>query len=178
MRDAGWALVLMVLLSAVALTGGLAIFIDEPSHATGLVHPEIDSLKIGGDAAARHGPVLMTGWLCSTLIFALIIVLMAFGYRDRARLKVVGPWFAGAFVVEAALLAMVMLTYRQSLTEPVEIVMAFPVPTAWLVYGLWTSKLMFLVIFVVTFRRAYWRPEDEQGFAALIASLPDPEPDD
>ncbi len=168
MREATWALVLLTILSAVAVTAGVIALADEPSNVTGEEHAQLKSLEIGGPGAKRHEPIMAAGWLLGTLILTLIVALMAFAYRGR--LKVVGPPLAVALGIQIAIYTAMMLSYARQLdASSSELVLAFPVPTAWLLYGLWASKLLFVVIFVVTFDSAYWRPQDQAVFERLLA---------
>ncbi len=169
MREAIWALALLVLLAGAALTAGWTAFIDAPTHATGLVHPEFESLQIGGSGEERHGPVLVAGWLLGVLVLAVIVALMAFAYRGDGRLRVIGPLLGAAFVLEVVIFTAIVVSYAHGLDEPATAtVFGFPRATAWLLYALWPSKLIFVGIFVVTFERAYWRPQDEARFRALL----------
>ncbi len=141
---------------------------DEPSNVRGVEHARFTSLDIGGPGAKRHEPIMAAGWLLGTLILTLIVTLMAFAYRGR--LKVVGPLLAAALVIQIAIYTAMMLSYARQLdASSTELVFAFPRPTAWLLYGLWASKLLFVVIFVASFDSAYWRPQDQAAFERLLA---------
>ena len=141
MRETTWAVALLMLLAAAALTAGWTVLVEAPPNAAGLQHPLHES-----------------------------IALMAFAYRADGRLRVIGPWLAAAFVFEAVIFTAIMVWYAQALEDPTSAttLFGFPPATAWLLYALWPSKLIFVVIFVVTFERAYWRPQDAARLKALL----------
>jgi hypothetical protein len=62
-----------------------------------------------------------------------------------------------------------MVSYAQALDgQPGATVFGFPRATAWLLFALWPSSLLFVVIFVITFERAYWRPQDAARLKTLL----------
>lgn len=169
MREATWALALLMLLAAAAATAGWMVFADAPTHAAGIPHPVHESMQIGGSGDERHGPILAAGWLLGLLAYGVVIALMAFAYRGDGRLRVIGRWLAAAFVLEAAVFTAIMVSYAQSLDEAsTATVFGLPPATAWLLYALWPSPLIFVGIFVITFERAYWRPQDAARLKTLL----------
>ncbi len=67
-----------------------------------------------------------------------------------------------------AFLVLIFWTYRGTMNDRAPaIVAAFPAPTAWFLFGLLPAKFLFIIIFLATFDRAYWRPQDEQRLHEL-----------
>jgi hypothetical protein len=51
------------------------------------------------------------------------------------------------------------------------VVFGFPVPTNWMLWGIWGSFAFFDLMFVIFFRDYFLHPEDEADFDALVAEM-------
>ena len=58
--------------------------------------------------------------------------------------------------------------YERSLETTAGTVLAFPAPTAWLMYALYPMFFVYLLVFVTTFRSWFWTERDEARFEALL----------
>jgi len=168
-----WPLLLLGLLSAMAAVAIAAAVIGEPPGARGVENAVFSTMLDGapgpvGDTP-RHERILTVGWLFGVLIMAFAAALLAWGYRRRGRVGRMGWAVLAVFVVQAACFSTVMIAYASSTGEPAPALWwALPEPSAWLVYLFWPSQFGFLVLYVVTFDRWFWTPDDESRFQAIL----------
>ncbi len=165
-----WPLLLLGLLTAMAAVVIAAVVIGEPPGARGVENATFSTMLDGepgseGDTP-RHERILPAGWLFGVLIMAFAAALLAWGYRRRGG---TGWVVLAVFVVQAVCFSTVMIAYASYMREPSPALWgALPEPTAWLVYLFWPSQFGFLVLYVVTFDRWFWTPDDESRFQAIL----------
>ncbi len=164
-----WPLPLMGLLIAMAAVAIAAAVIGEPPGARGVDNARFATMLDGDPGAARPERVLPVGWLFGVLIMAFAATLLAWGYRRDGRLGRMGWALLAIFVVQAVCFSAVMIAYATSIGEPSPALWwALPEPSAWLVYLFWPSQFGFLILYVVTFDRWFWTPDDESRFQAIL----------
>ncbi len=164
-----WPLPLLGLLIAMAAVAIAAAVIGEPPGARGVDNARFATMLDGDPGAARHERVLTVGWLFGVLIMAFAATLLAWGYRRDGRLGRMGWALLAIFVVQAVCFSAVMIAYATSIGEPSPALWwALPEPSAWLVYLFWPSQFGFLILYVVTFDRWFWTPDDESRFQAIL----------
>lgn len=133
-----WAAVLWI-----ALTPELAA-----GH--GAVHSRFSQMDQGGSGLQRHGATFGAAWLLGSLMIALFVCLLAWQTKDGRRSW---PWFVVGGILYEAVFSMMCWTYWRSLADPLEVSFwgSFPVPVAWLVYGIWLFPGFFIAIYVMRF---------------------------
>lgn len=170
-----WPFLLLGLLTAMAAVAIAAAVIGEPPGARGVENARFSTM-LDGDPSSdpvadppRHARILLVGWLFGVLIMAFAAALMAWGYRRRGQVGRRGWVVLAVFVVQAVCFSAVMIAYASSMGEPSPALWwALPEATAWLVYLFWPSQLGFLILYVVTFDRWFWTPDDEARFQAIL----------
>ncbi len=164
-----WPILLLGLLIAMAAVATIVVGLGEPPSARGLDNPQFATLLDGDPGAARHERILPLGWLLGVLIMAFAAALLAWGYRRRGRLGRVGWVVLAVFIVQVVFFSAALIAYASSLGDPSpNLWWALPEATAWLVYLFWPSQFGFLILYVVTFDRWFWTPDDEARFAAIL----------
>jgi hypothetical protein len=141
-------------------------WLPEPPGLGGSRHPDLASMRQGGE---ESGALLGVGWTfgcCIILCFSALVHFGALRGPGRARLA----WFLRA-VTALYLGAWTWLiwTYRAGLgaADP-ELVMAVPAATAIMLWVFWPISMLFSLLFVVGYRRWVLTPEEESAFAALV----------
>ncbi len=71
-----WIVLFVLVLCGTVLA---LIWIDEPPGFRGRVHPELSTLRQGGDGLDRHRPILLGGWLFGCAIILCFGALIRFG---------------------------------------------------------------------------------------------------
>lgn len=162
---------LFAILLAMCFVLGYVLTIEEVGAGHGVVHPRFSTMLQGGDALERHGPILSWGWTLGVLEIALFVGLLALGLRHR---RVLGrrkwPLLAGgvAYVAVFSLLIRAYEIYGGSDVHP--LFLSVPIPTAWMLYGLFGIPLYFHLVYVVAFDRWVLTPEDLERFQELVAA--------
>lgn len=139
--------------------------------ATGAPHPEIPNMSIGGDGAARALPILLPIylWQVGVIVIACLLILLGLAPHRRTPVAVIGVVIVGALAI--AVWTGLVLSYRDVLlTGETGYALGFPVPTAWMNYGIWLSLAGFTALYVWGFRRFIHTEEDEATFQAIVAA--------
>ncbi|MDX1383655.1 MAG: hypothetical protein R3190_08430 [Thermoanaerobaculia bacterium] len=155
------AALLFALLVAMGLvTGYLLLFVEETEIGHGFAHPDYPTMLRGGDGAARHDPVLVGGWLLGTLQIAFMVTILAFGAGQRGRMGV-EEWVlvVGGIVFALCFLFTVTTYVHYARAGGGELALSFPIPSAWMLYGIWGAPVIFIVLYMVRFES--WILSDE-----------------
>ncbi len=168
-----WTLLLLGLLTAMAAVAVAAAVIGEPPGARGVENARFATMLDGAPGSEgdtpRHERIFHVGWLFGVLIMAFSAALLAWGYRRQRRLGRMGWAVLAVFTVQAVCFSVVMIEYASSMGNPSpDLWWALPEATAWLVYLFWPSQYGFLILYVVTFDRWFWTPDDESRFQAIL----------
>ena len=163
------------LFSLVLAFGALLIVIalvPEMDGAIGLEHPDYPTMRAGG-SAERHQPVLWLGSALGCLLILLLVALIAFGARQRGRLRGLGRPLLIAGAGYLAVWTAVVLTYRYVAgLEDAELFLALPAPTALMLYLLGPAPIAFSLFFVLGFKRWVFSDEDFAKYQRLLDEKP------
>ena len=139
----------------------------------GFPHPKFATMQSGGSGgsgAVRHGRILWFGWAFGMLQIALFVALVAYGGQRNGRLgplKV--PILVGGILYAATFTAMVYAYQGYMLEKTHPIFLSLPVPTAWMIYGVWPIPLVFMFLYMFTFDSWIFRAEDMTRFEEILA---------
>ena len=164
-----WPLLLLGLLTAMAAVAIAVVVLGEPPGARGVNSARFATMLTGDPGAARHERMLPAGWLFGVLTMAFAAALLAWGYGRRGRRGRLRWALPAVFVVQVVCFSVVVISYAASMGEPApDLWWALPAPSAWLVYLFWPSQFGFLILYVVTFDRWFWTPDDETRFREIL----------
>ena len=154
------SIVLFSLLVGMCLALGVVLMSDAPPGAAGVPHPDYPSMLRGGDGEARLAPVRFASWTMGLLQITFFVALLAFG----AWRKVPFPFerrvlWVGAAVYAAFYLAMVLAYDAYATAGSGSLVLSFPVPTAFMLYGVGFAPCIFIALYL--FRFTPWILSDE-----------------
>jgi hypothetical protein len=160
--------ILTLLLVIVACVVGVA-FIGEPSATTGLAHPETAGMRIGGDGLARFLPVANLALIMFSAMLILFSFLLYLGISRHRRTRQCRVWITVGTIAFLAVWWGMFATYSAYLeTGEFGMFLGYPVPTAFMVYGLWLAGFIYVVAYVVGFRSFVFTHEDEQAYHDLV----------
>jgi len=161
-----WILCSVLVLGAFVV--GLAL-IDEPPGLHGRSHPEFKTLRQGGDAALRHGPILWLGWAFGCAIILCLSTLVQFGaLRGRGR-ESLGWWLRLATLLYLGIWTWLIFAYRASFgSGPPELYLTLPAPSAIMIFIFWPVSMLFAACFALGFRRWVLTEEEEARFEQLV----------
>ena len=161
------------LLAALVALWGVVIFAvvsPDDVYPGAVTHPQHKAMHVAGPAADFDGRILGAGTITGVLIISIFLLCLLLGSgKNGAK-----PQFVALVVVAGSLLIGVFLkmssTIRDYLALPSpEIVGGFPIPTAWMVFGISMTPMLFLLIYVAGFRRWVMTEDDRKQLETLVA---------
>ena len=144
--------------------------VSQVPHGHGFAHPEVANMQVGGDGALRHDRILWFGWAFGILQVAFFVVLIAYGGSKQGKLGLLKiPIFIAGILYAATFTAVVYTYQTYTSTDDPAMFLSLPVPTAWMVYGLWIVPMLFVFLYMFTFDSWTFRDEDMKRFEELLA---------
>jgi hypothetical protein len=161
-------LTLLTLLLAMGITTVLLLQGREPPNSTGLDHPTVPEMRIGGPGPLRHAEMLFGAGVLGTLLIAFLTAVMAWGCCRDGRLGPTRWWLVAGFLACTASWWVQVEFYRRFLDDPTPTILGLPEPSFWIIFVFEQVQFVFLAMFVVLFPRWFWRPEDQSRFEQLL----------
>ena len=166
MKLATWIFALYLAIGGVIT---IAFFVDQVPSSQGLDHPDYQDMSIGG-ASVRNDKIVWLGTALGILQITLFVSMLCLAIHLDKKQRV---WMAaGGGLMLTMFLAMVF-SYRAllaagTLSNP-PIFLGLPVPTAFMIYGLGLTPLVFVIFYVVQFNSCVLRPERYEKFNQVLA---------
>ena len=136
----------------------------------GFTHPEFKTMQSGGNGEMRHSRVLWLGWAFGMLQIAFFVCLLAFGGQKRGQLGPLGPPLIGGGILFAAIFTAMVYSYNNYMLEDQHaMVLSLPIPTAWMIYGVWPIPIVFMALYMFTFGSWTFREEDMTRLKSILA---------
>ncbi|WP_262693884.1 hypothetical protein [Kordiimonas aquimaris] len=161
-----------VLLLIIAGITAYIFMAEQPPGATGLQHTSINGLSVGGDRGSQVSALGNAPYYFQVAVILLAGAMLYMGiapHRRDAQLKL---FFAVGLGFALFVWTMVYTGYEAYLaTGESNIAFGFPVPTTWMLWGIWGSFVVFDLFYVVAFRRYFLPKEDEAAFDALVREI-------
>lgn len=164
--------VVFVLLLAIA---GITVFVwtsEVPTGATGMPHPEIAGLSLGGDGTEKLSAIGDAPYYFQILVILLASSLLYMGVPPQRRDSLLKIAFALGLLLALTVWGLLWGGYQSYLeTGKTAVIFGFPAPTNLLFWGIWGSFVAFDLFYVFAFRRYFLHPDDEAAFEALVREL-------
>jgi hypothetical protein len=170
------ASVLFVLLLAMAVVVGYVfVAVEESEIGHGFTHPELETMQRGGDGAERHEDVLVAGAVMGVLQIVFFGVILAFGTR-RGRPMGMEEWVlvAGTVVFVLTWLMLVYTYLHYAAEGGGELAFSFPVPTAWMLFGVGFAPGIFILLYFLRFESWVLSDEEVEAFLQDASSGSEP----
>jgi hypothetical protein len=160
---------ILVLLLIVAACVVAIFFVGEPVASTGMAHPSIASMRVGGDGLARFASVRNIALLMFSAIMVMFGVLLYLGISKHRRTRQCTAWITAGTIALLLVWWSMFGTYATYLTSgEFRMFLGFPLPTAFTVYGLWLAGFLFVIAYVVGFRSFVFTDEEETAYHELV----------
>jgi len=161
------------LLATLVVLWGVIIFaVVSPAdvYPGAATHPQHKAMHVAGPATDFDAKMLGSGTMAGVLIISIFLLCLLLGSGKNGAT----PQFITIVVVASSLLIGVFLkmssTIRDYIAAPSpEIAGGFPTPTAWMVFGISMTPMVFLLIYVAGFRRWVMTDDDRKQLEALVA---------
>lgn len=135
----------------------------------GTAHAEFKTMKIGGSGEARHGRILWLGWAFGLLQICFFIGLLALSSERRDGSQSMLRSLGAGLLLYSGVFTVLIVSYSQFMVEDSpDLVMGLPRPTAWMIYGLWTVPVWFLILYIKAFKQSIWTEDDQTRFERII----------
>jgi hypothetical protein len=157
-----------VFLGVVALGGLVAwlAFLEPPPGVGGGPHPELATMRQGGDGSRA---VLGVGWVLGGAIILCFSALVHFGAVRGAGRASLGHYLRVVTLLYLGAWSWLVWTYRAGLEGPMpDLVLALPPATAIMLFVFWPISMLFAALFVLGYRRWVLTPEEEEAFERLV----------
>jgi hypothetical protein len=136
----------------------------------GTPHPEQPAMQRGGDGAARSTAILNYGLALALVHVVFVIACLALGMTKKGKLGPLLVPLLGLGVGFGLLFVMVFFTYHGYINEEEHrLFLSFPIPSAWMVYTIWSFPLLFAGLFYLKFDTWYATPKDLERFHEIVA---------
>lgn len=160
---------LLILCVILLLLIGVVSVLPQAGEAPASANPEFSSLLRSNESFAGQPGVLGFGYVMGILMMAAMAVCVLVGIRKNGKLGTLGRWLIGGFVAYALVFTALVYSYRQYDPGNVQNFFGgFPLPTAWLVYGVWLFPWFFIAVLVIMFDRSFLTQSDLDRFHALV----------
>ncbi len=138
----------------------------------GVAHPQFQTMQSGGDGEARYKPIWWLAWAFALCQVTFFVALLAFGAQKRGSLGPLQlPLLVGWLIYAGIATGLIVAHARYAATADHALFLGFPVPTAWMMYGIWLFPAVFVVLYLATFDRFSFTQADEQRLAELAAGF-------
>lgn len=137
----------------------------------GFDHPEIPAMQAGGPGEERHARVLWLGLAFGLLEIAFFLTCLVLGGRKNEKFGPLLRPIAIAGVIYAAIFTAMVVTYRGYAGEDVHATfLAFPTPTAWMIYGVWFFPMFYMLLYMYIFDSWTFTEADAERFREIVAA--------
>lgn len=136
----------------------------------GVPNPAVGTMLAGGEGAARYENVWWLGLAFGLLQVVFFVGALAFGANKKSGLgplKV--PFIVGGIAYAAVFTAMVLAHRSYAASDTHSLFLGFPIPTAWMMYGVWLVPLVFMFAYLFLFDSWIYTEEDRNRFERLLA---------
>lgn len=161
-----------LLAALIALVGIFIVAVASPKdvYPGAVSHPHQVEMHVAGPAVEFDVMMIGYGRAVGVLLISIFLLCLFLGSGKNGN----DPRFVGLVLVSGSLLigaflAMTSAMEKYTQSSSPELIGGFPVPTAWMVFGIWLMPIAFLATYVVGFRRWVMTEDDQQRLEALVA---------
>jgi hypothetical protein len=164
-----WVLALLLIIATCLV---LIVMGPEVAGATGSAHSQFPAMRIGGDGVSRYLAVGNLTFILQSAAIVLFGVLLYLGVNERHRSLACKVWIIFGSAASMLIWWAIHASYTQFLeTGTTDMVLGFPVATAFTVFGLWLSGFLLVLGYIVGFRSFIFTHDDEDRYKQLIEKV-------
>ena len=148
----------------------LAWFSNPPADISGVLHPKHPSMLKSGSSVASAP---MSKWLAYFFGLAILTVFgfcLAIGSRRNGVIGPIKNWLIIGCLLYIGIYTLAIFNYWDYVQTGRSIYLfAFPLPTAWMIYGLMFFPFFFVIIYIWKFKSWVLSPEDIERFNQIVS---------
>ena len=164
-----WLLFWLLLMCLVI---GLALTTPEPAGGHGVPH-EGHAAMLKGSPTPPPDRILLLGWLFGLTQIGFFVTCMSLGISHSIRQGRGSLWFlfgVGTLAYAGSLTMMSIANRTAIRSEHFSFLGWFPAATSWMLFGMWSAPLLFVLAYLVGFDRWIIPPESLARFEELVAA--------
>lgn len=140
-----------------------------PANVTGQAHDVYKTMLKGGSSMSAESSTNILAYLFGLCATGLLCMFLILGAIRKGKLDGIRPWLIMASI---AYLTVYSLTYMADAhyveTAHNRFFLGWPVPTAWMIYVMWSTPVLFVLMYIFKFRDWILTEEDESRFQDLV----------
>lgn len=142
--------------------------IPEPPGSTGILHPDFKTMLHGGVTMKGNIALQVLSFLFGFALLSLIFALIFLGARKGGQPTGARRWIWLGYGLTIFNYLMIFTSYLKSLHGDTSFLLAFPTASAWMLYGLFISPAIVVIIYVWRFNDWVLTEEDMERFRELV----------
>lgn len=144
-------------------------FITPPHAATGMPHPEFKTMLHSGDSIVTSKPALYVSYLFGLAVIVMMYFFVRFGSTREKDTGHLTRWLSIAFFIYILVYTGMFMSYIDyAINGHNRFFLGWPTPTAWMIYAMWATPSIIMLIYIVKFKDWILSDEDEQVFQEIL----------
>lgn len=161
-----------VMLLVIAGITGFVLVSDVPPGATGIPHPTVAGVSLGGSGADKLSAIGYAPYYFQVAVILLAGGLLYMGIPSHRRDGFLRAVMASGIAFALFVWSMLFFSYIDfTQTGQTTVAFGFPLPTNWMFWGVWGSFALFDIFYSVCFYRYFLHPDDEAAFNTLVSEM-------
>ena len=141
-----------------------------PENAAGTIHPTYETMLHSGNEVLASTTTRVISFLFGIGVIMMFYFFILFGADKKKSTGKLRSWINIGFVVYVIVYTLTFLSYlNYESTGHNDFFLGWPTPTAWMIYGMWSAPLIFVLIYVIKFKDWILDEEDEAEFQKILA---------
>lgn len=166
MKISHWFLIFLL---AFGIVTGLVLFLEQPKHPTGMVHPDFKTMAHSGESIIVMDHTKYLAYFFGLGVIGVFGFAVSFGAKKNGQFIGIKPWlFIGLIAYLLMFTLMTVKYWNYSYYGEAGYFAGYPWPTALMLYGLSTVPLILTIVYIVKFKSWVLKEEDEQRFQELV----------
>ena len=159
-RNLRYPLALLALLILLCLLLVSAVVFGVNTAQSSEPHPRFPTMDVAANQAAHDASRPILGWAVGSIMILIFSTCLCIGVEGTQHRRLLRLLIGLATMVYLAVFLVMMMSWRSSMARPTtDLWGPFPAATTWLVFGIWSVPLLFVLIYVAGFR--HWYGDDE-----------------
>lgn len=148
----------------------MLFFISPPESVTGQAHPNFNTMLVGGESLSTSTMTQTLGYIFGLCTVLTLCVFLFIGAVRRNKLGAVRLWLLLSSMVYCVVYTLTFFSdVKYVETGHTDFFNGWPLPTAWMIYAMWATPVLFVIIYVFKFRDWILPVEEEERFYDLVA---------
>ena len=141
-----------------------------PENAAGTLHPTYKTMFHSGDNVLGSTTTRVLSFLFGLGVIMMFYFFILFGADRKKSTGKLRLWINIAFIAYLIVFTLSFFSYlNYETTGHNNFFMGWPTPTAWMIYGMWSTPVILVLIYVIKFKDWILDEEDEAEFQRILA---------